>query len=352
MSGISLDHMLFDKGQPLRLKDEDRKRLKVLFLAKHALAGGKFDKNDGIHSVYHDEIKHCLENLVDDLVCENSYEALYNTGDRNFIFTLFNRGGFRNSEILASCLSEYHSVPYLGSPPSMRGFADDKHLTKLLYGQLNIPTPKWQIYRTSDLTAPPPSFEADRYVVKPNNSSASWGVHHGTDWDELRPCVIELLSNNHDVIVEQYVPGEDVTVPSVGAGKPWILYPMLNPSQDALNIVTYEQKRGFKGGSSIEYFADHPNFPELIDYTKKCNSMIWPYDYGRFDYRIEPNGKVWALEFNLSCNLGQGRAIIESAKTLGVSQQDIVETVLANSLERQRLMFEAICSGNQIRWEM
>ncbi|WND03406.1 ATP-grasp domain-containing protein [Temperatibacter marinus] len=352
MSGISLGHMLFDEGAPLRLKEEDKARLKVLFLAKHALAGGKFDKNDGIHSLYHDEIKHCLENLVDDLAVQNSYEALYEASDRNFIFTLFNRGGFRNSEILASCLSEYHSTPYLGAPPSMRGFADDKHLTKLLYGQLGIPTPRWQIYRTSDLSAPAPSFEADRYVVKPNNSSASWGINHGTDWDDLRPFVQELLRNNHDVIVEEYVPGEDVTVPSVGAGRPWILYPMLNPSQDDLNIVTYEQKRGFKGGSSIELFKEREAFPELVEYTKKCNTMIWPYDYGRFDYRIEPNGKVWALEFNLSCNLGQGRAIVESAKELGFSQQDIVESVLANSVERQRVMFEAVCNGEQIRWQM
>lgn len=352
MSGTKLDHLLFAEGAPLRIRDEDRERLHVLFLAKHALSGGAFDKNDGSHSVYHDEIRHSLENLGLKLSVSNTYETLFKPVEQNFIFTLFNRGGFRNSEILASCLSEYLSVPYLGAPPSMRGFADDKHLTKILYRDIGIPTPRWQIYRTSDLSAPAPDFEAERYVVKPNNSSASWGVTHGTNWDELRPQVVELLRDNHDVIVEEYVPGVDVTVPSIGAGKPWILYPMLNPAHDDLNIVTYEQKRGFKGGSSIEVFDRREEFPELVDYTKQINSYIWPYDYGRFDYRIEPNGKVWALEFNLSCNLGSGRAIVQSARALGYDQIDIVESVIANSLERQRVMFEATCRGERIRWKM
>ncbi|GHF11865.1 hypothetical protein GCM10017044_02150 [Kordiimonas sediminis] len=352
MSGIQLDHLLFGEGQPLRLKDEDKKRLEVLFLAKHALSGGAFDKNDGSHSVYHDEIRACLERLGVGLKLSNTYEALFKAPDSNFIFTLFNRGGFRNSEILSSCLCEYHSVPYLGAPPSMRGFADDKHLSKMMYRDQGIPTPRWQIYRTSSLEALVPSFEAERYVVKPNNSSASWGIAHSENWDDLKPHVIELLKDNHDVIVEEFVPGVDVTVPVIGAGKPWILPPMLNPSQGDLNIVTYEQKRGFQGGSSIEVFEDAAKYPELIDYTKTSNSMIWPFDYGRYDYRIEPNGKVWALEFNLSCNLGSNRAIIQSAKSLGYEQVDIVESVLANAIERQRVMFEAVIRGEQIRYKM
>ncbi|PCI60133.1 MAG: phosphoribosylglycinamide synthetase [Kordiimonadales bacterium] len=352
LSGISLDHVLLSDGAPLRLKDEDLERLKVLFLAKHALAGGAFDSNDGSHATYHDEIRGCLEKLNIQLEISNTYEVLFQPIEHNFIFTLFNRGGFRNSEILASCLSEYHSVPYLGAPPSMRGFGDDKHLTKMMYQNLDIATPQWQIYRTCDHSAPRPSFEAERYVIKPNNSSASWGIDHGTDWDALRPVVQKLLRDNHDVIVEEYVPGVDVTVPCIGAGKPWILYPMLNPASDDINIVTYAQKRGFEQGSSIELMEDHGKFPELIDHTKRVNEFIWPYDYGRFDYRIEPNGKVWALEFNLSCNLGSQRAICQSAKALGYSQQDIVESVLANSLERQRTVFEKICRGEHLRWEM
>ena len=131
VSGMSIEHLILEDGAPLRIKDEDRARLKVLFLAKHALAGGKFDKADGSHSVYHDEIKHCLEQLDIELTVSNTYETLFEHPSENYIFTLFNRGQFRNSEILASCLSEFHSLPYLGAPPSMRGFADDKHLTKM-----------------------------------------------------------------------------------------------------------------------------------------------------------------------------------------------------------------------------
>ncbi len=352
LSGIAVEHLLFEGGAPLRLKPEDKARLKVLFLAKHALAGGQFDKTDGTHSMYHDEIKSCLEGLGLDVVASNSYEALFHSKiDQNYVFTLFNRGGFRNSEILASCLCEYLGVPYMGAAPSMRGFADDKHLVKTMYRDQGIPTPQWQIYRTANQSAPTPDFKAERYVVKPNNSSASYGLAQGTDWEELKPQVLALLAENHDVIVEEYVPGIDVSVPVVGAGKPWILYPMMNPATEGEFVVTYEQKRGFASVPPIEFFKDHAKYPALVDYTKRINAMVWPYDYARFDYRIDPTGKVWGFEFNVSCNLGAKRAICQSAKLLGYEQSDIVESVIANSLERQRFIFEAALEGRKIRYK-
>lgn len=352
MDAPDIIHRVQEEGKPLCLREEDRDRLKVLFLAKHAKAGGQFDKKDGSHAVYHNEIRQCLEQLGISLMLADSYETLFKHPGQNFIFTLFNRGQFRNSEIFASCLSEYHSLPYLGTAPSMRGFADDKHLSKILYQNLGIPTPRWQIYRTSDLSVPAPAFKAERYVIKPNNSSASWGIFHDTDWEALRPVVRELLLDNHDVIVEEYIPGTDVTVPVVGAGYPWVLFPMENSAGDPLNMVTYAHKRGFREGSSIRPFAEHRNYPELIGFTRQINNMIWPYDYGRFDYRITPDGKVFALEYNISCNLGSNRAIVQSANLLGYQQKDIVESVLANSLERQRAMFERAVEQKSLRWEM
>ncbi|WP_262692052.1 hypothetical protein [Kordiimonas aestuarii] len=42
----------------------------------------------------------------------------------------------------------------------------------------------------------------------------------------------------------------------------------------------------------------------LAAYSEEINHYIWPYGHGGFDYRTAHNGKVWALEFNLSCDLG------------------------------------------------
>lgn len=347
-----VDQLLFSDGKPLRLKIQDKDRLRVLYLAKHVKGDGEFHQTDGSHAKYHLEIKSCLKTLGLELNFANSYEEIFARPNCNFIFTLFNRAQFRNSEILASCLGEYHRIPYLGSSPSMRGFGDDKHLSKIMFHSLGIPTPQWQVYRSNELDFCPPLFEADRYVVKPNNCSASWGVYHSTSWKDLEPCVRQLLAANHDVIVEEYIPGVDVTVPVLGAGIPWILYPMANLSSDDLGIVSYGQKRGFDPGSSIQFFKDYEKHFELIEYTKKINNMIWPFDYGRFDYRITPSGKIYAFEYNLSCNLGSNRAICQSAKLLGYEQVDLVESILANSLERQRVQFENVIENKEVFWEI
>jgi D-alanine-D-alanine ligase len=39
-------------------------------------------------------------------------------------------------------------------------------------------------------------------VVKPNASSASWGVEILDDWDEARAHAEQLLAAGHDVILE------------------------------------------------------------------------------------------------------------------------------------------------------
>ena len=44
------------------------------------------------------------------------------------------------------------------------------------------------------------------------------------------------------------------------------------------------------------------------------------------------------MEVNLSCNLWSRKTISRSARTLGLSHRDVVETIVAHSMGRQRLV--------------
>ena len=74
----------------LKLTDRDRDRLKVMLLAKHALGDGTPHDVDGLHAVYHHELRQVLESIVPNLKVGNSYSDLFDLPDYDFLFTMLN----------------------------------------------------------------------------------------------------------------------------------------------------------------------------------------------------------------------------------------------------------------------
>ena len=80
-------------------------------------------------------------------------------------------------------------LPYLGASPILRGLADDKHLTKLGAAARGVPTAPWAIYRNGAPVERGRCPAGERLVIKPNASSASWGVQDARDWAGVEAAV-------------------------------------------------------------------------------------------------------------------------------------------------------------------
>ena len=331
---------------PRRIFEEDRPRLKLLFLAKHALAGGRPDEQDGTHAVYHHEMLTTLRGLGFKVEAANGYEALYEKPEADFVVPLLNRGGFLNSEMLAPLLLTRHGLPFLGAAPILRGLSDDKHLMKQSARQRGVPVTDWSVVRRGQGAPERPAFAWERLVVKPNASSASWGVGIFDGWDEAKAHALEILASGHDVIMEPYAPLIDIAVPVVGADGPWLLPPMGYFSDVPGMPRSYEEKRGL-----VETEDEDPlrliEVPELVErlnaHTRALLPELWPFDYGRFEYRYDPEtGELRFMEVNLSCNLWSKKTISRSARSLGIGHPQLVETILAHSLLRQNVVTDVI----------
>src|SRR3546814_13986175 len=101
----------------------------------------------------------------------------------------------------------------MGASPICRCLSDDKHLTKLEAAARGVPTGPWALFRRGapvDAARCPP---ARRWVIKPNNSSASWGVRDAHDRIELARSIAALHALDHDAIVEPFIHGSDIEVP-------------------------------------------------------------------------------------------------------------------------------------------
>ena len=327
----------------LKLSDADRERVRILFLAKHALSDGAHDPIDGGHASYHHELRTVLEGLDLNLDIRNSYDGLFPAPDYDYLFTLLNRGGFKNSEMFAPLFAHWRQIPHLGASPILRGVGDDKYLMKLCAERRGVKTPKFEIYRRMNPDMTPPKFDAERWVIKPNASSASWGVRMFDDYASGANHMNWLFGAEggyHDVLVEEYFDGVELAVPVVGGrnGEPVYLPTMIFVSDGDNRIRTYEQKRGFAAPASEGFtpFDDKALAEKARAETEKLMKDIWPFDYGRFEFKLNPTtGEISFIEVNMSCNLWSTKTLSLSWQSLGYDHSELVETILTSSLLRQ-----------------
>ena len=328
-------------ARPRTLCASAKRNLRILLVAKHVHAQGDLDPDDGTHAAYHREMRRTLEERGFALLLADSYEILFERPSADFVFPLLNRGGFLNSEMLLPLLCERIGLPYLGASPILRGLADDKHLSKRVAVARGVPTAPWAIFRRGmpiDRDALP---RANRHVVKPNASSASWGVTAPDGADGLVAAIHGLFAEGHDAIVEPFVPGHDIEVSVITMdGEPMILPTQIVEQDDPTTLRTYQEKRNLAPGQAyrirpLEHGAARR---AAEDHARAIMPEFMPFDYGRFEFRYDPaSGELLFLEVNLNCNLWSRKTIAMAARQIGWSHADLVETILAEAMRRRNV---------------
>jgi D-alanine-D-alanine ligase len=331
---------------PRALPAAAKRALKILLIAKHVHWEGGLHPTDGTHATYHREMRSALEQIGVGLELADSYEALFARPPVDFVFPLLNRGGFLNSEMLLPLLCERHGLPYLGATPILRGLSDDKHLSKRVALARGLPTAPWAIFRRGapiDLIDAP---AAAQFVVKPNASSASWGISTANDWDGLLAAIRRIHGEGHDAIVEPFVAGHDIEVSVITrGGEPFLLPIQIVEQDDPTLLRTYEEKRNLVDGQAyaIRRLDDRRIIAEAERQTYEILREFVPFDYGRFEFRLDiETGEVRFMEVNLNCNLWSKKTIAMAAAQLGWTHAELIETILTESLERQGLLERAI----------
>lgn len=327
---------------PLTIDNAAKERLRILFLAKNALWDGSGAAADGNHASYHVEMREVLQGLGLNLTINNNFDILYEKPDVDFVFPLLNRAGFFNSEMLCPLLCERAGIPYLGASPILRGLSDDKHLAKRAAVDAGVPTAPWAIFRRGVPINISQIPDADRYVVKSNNSSASWGVRDAENQQQVAHAIDEVHALGQDAIVEPFIQGSDVEVPVITYGDPMIMPMMIFRQADPAHLRTYEEKRDLVDRTqkySLDPFLDEAMSATISDYTARLWGEYRPFDYGRFEFRVnETTGEVTFLELNLNCNLWSQKVFGRSAELYGWTQEELIETILASGLQRHGLI--------------
>ena len=285
-----------------------------------------------------------LQSLGLNLTLADHYDDLFERPDADFVFPLLNRGGFLNSEMMLPLLCTRLGLPYLGASPILRGLADDKHLSKLCAAARGLPTAPWAIYRRGAPVEQSRCPAGTRMVIKPNASSASWGVQDAHDWAGVEAAVADIHSQGHDAIVEPFLNGSDVEVPVVTVdGEPVVMPMMLFEQADPTHLRTYYEKRDLvERGHKYQLvpFDDAEWVPRIAEMTRTHRRgvpavRLWPV---RVPARRSRPGAATSWRSTSRPISGRRRCSAARRCAPASARRELIETILYEGLRRHGLL--------------
>lgn len=269
----------------------------------------------------------------------NPFAVTACAGQTDLVFSLLNRMPLRNPELLVPGLCAAAGIPCMGAPPNVRAAAEDKYLSKQLFGSLGLPVPPgWTCRRGVPLEPPPFSGP---YFVKDRFGAASEGVGPDSlqdDWAGAARVVARLQDEGREVLVERYCPGIDVTASVLAGvkGAPYAVLGFVAPQSDRPGgVLTADLKIDDRLGNRL--MEPEPDFAAAMH---QDIAVIWralgPIDYFRVDYRWNPEtGGRRILEINICCYLGRGGAVCMTAAQHGFSRPDLLGHIVGHALGRR-----------------
>lgn len=254
----------------------------------------------------------------------------------------------RAREAFYPALFEELGYPYTGSDAYVLTVTLDKWLTKSILQKHGIDTPPSHLVTARDL----PHLAAEGSlgvgvpaIVKPNYEGSSKGIGDesvGRDWRAVRALVDKLVKHYPaGVLVEEFIPGVDVTVPFVeGLGDEGVMMPVeyvIDPAaKSKLNIYDYRLKNLEAGRVSVRCPAELPRdvMARLRALSKTAVRVLGMRDVGRVDFRLGDDGRIYFLEVNALPSLEPGASIFAAAKRQGLGYEQTIQQVVKSAAIR------------------
>ena len=257
----------------------------------------------------------------------------------------------RSREAFYPALFEELGFPYTGSDAYVMTVTLDKWMTKLVLGSQGIDTPRArlvvpdEVQRGRDLTLLGLSYPV---IVKPNYEGSSKGIGDEAIARDARTLLDILMRTLRKyptgVLVEEFVPGSDVTVPFLeGVADEGVLTPvdcLIDPSvRTPFNIYDYRLKSADAGRVSVRCPPDLQRdvVARLRALSKTVIRTLGIRDLARIDFRLGEDGRIYLLEVNALPSLEPGSSTFSAAAREGLDYDAVLGAIVASAARRQGL---------------
>ena len=242
----------------------------------------------------------------------------------NIIFNALH-GQFGEDGYIQTIL-ETTGVPYSHSGVVASAIAMDKELSKKIFIQNKILTPKYILYKfnksKNELIKLIQSKLKFPVVVKPLNEGSSVNVFICSKFNIFKN--IKLLENYKKIIIEEFIPGREIQAAIIGKKKLGAIE--LKPKRKF-----YDYKAKYNSNAKTKHIIPvnlpKKNYNKIMNLALKAHKLIGCQGVTRSDFKFY-NGKFYLLEINTQPGMTKLSLVPEIAAYSGISFFDLIKWML------------------------
>ncbi len=226
-------------------------------------------------------------------------------------------------------LLELRGIKYTGSKALSSAVAMDKAMSKILFKEYSVETPKgFMIERPSyNIQSVFEKVEAEfgfPVVVKPNDQGSTVGLAICKEKAGLPESIKTAFEYANNVLIEEYISGRELTVAILDG--------------EALPPLEIKPKSGFYDYESkytkglTEYVVPAKVSEEITTKLKAQALLAFKAlrceGYARVDFRMNEQNKIYCLEVNTLPGMTATSLVPKMAKVVGISFEQLVEKII------------------------
>jgi len=220
-------------------------------------------------------------------------------------------------------------IPYTGSGVLASAMAIDKVMTKRIWQAEGLPTPAWrQVGSVEDVRAALAALGRPM-VVKPAREGSSIGLTKVSEASQCEAAFQAAAREDEQVLCEQFISGEEVTVPVLGSGAQARALPVIR-------IVAPDGNYDYQN----KYFTDEVQYlvpsglpadeeDRLQRLVLKAYQVLGCRGWARADVMIDAaTRQPWLLEINTAPGMTGHSLVPMSARAEGISYEQLCVRLL------------------------
>lgn len=256
-------------------------------------------------------------------------------------------GKFRESEIPA--ILDYLDIPYTGSNTFSLALALNKALTKKILKAENVPTPAFQVFtKGSEELNTQLKFPL---IVKPNCEGSAKGINTSnvvTSKENLLSKIREIKDTyKQDVLVEEFIPGKELTVGVLENGGRATVLPVLEIDfascvKSGEYFYSWRMKE-FQGNADLRLIPtfycparlDKRTEKRVKEAALRTHQAVGCLDISRTDIRLDKDNIPYVLEINPLPGLDPKESNLPiMAYAAGINYDELIDSILMNAYQR------------------
>ena len=226
-------------------------------------------------------------------------------------------------------------IPYQGSGVLGSAIAMDKNLSKILYRNNGLKVPDWYMAAKEDIDNPRKVLGelGLPLVIKPANQGSSLGMTIARSEDEIAEGLRKAFAIDHQVMVEEYIEGREITGGVLGNDELTALPLVEIIPGEQYEFFDYEAK--YQPGASTEICPAELDDPLTIraqQYALAAHRALELRGYSRTDM-IVSGDDIYVLETNTIPGMTPTSLLPQGAAAAGYDFAALLDRLLELAME-------------------